>query len=72
MTGDIPAALSRAPKLVDGGGGAVTLGLLAAPVSTLLPTAAVDPEAVVAGRGCTCKETTYNDINSFMIGSIKF
>ena len=58
MTLGIPAALSRAPKLVDGGGGAVTLGLLAAPVSTLLASAAVlEPARDAAGRGSACKET---------------
>ena len=59
MRGDIPAALSRAPKLVDSGGGAVTLGLLeAAPVSTLLVSAGVlEPVMDAAGKGSACKET---------------
>ena len=44
---------------MDGGGGAVTLGLLeAAPVSTLLASAAVlEPARDAAGRESACKET---------------
>ena len=43
---------------MDGGGGAVTLGLLAAPVSTLLASADVlEPARDAAGRGSACKET---------------